>query len=393
MEQDIKNVGLCLAFSGNNYGALLQSYATQYIIEKLGCHTEIIDYTRGKKNKYHFSPEAFIYLCIRKVASKIYEKTDKPEILDELHQKNKQGRLIASENFRNRRLKNIVKIHGYEALQEHATRYDAVVIGSDQMWPPDVAFSNYLSLRFAPKGVRRISYATSTGVSEYPWYVKRQAKQFLKEIDFLSVREKAGYEIIKKISGLEAEIVADPAYLLTEDEWLALIPNEEVTKKGYVFSFFLGDNPEMKRLCREYADSHNLRVVSILSNEVNVDDSWYSDEMLISKSPEEFINLIRNAECVITDSFHGFAFSVINRKEVYVSYRVKKRVKSRNQRIDNIVNKFHLNERLIADPKTYVFDKPPIDYNAVSSLVSDFRDYSISYLRSALSKGDEGNNA
>ena len=192
----INRVGLCLAFKGLNYGALLQSFATQYVIEKLGCETEIIDYTRGKTKKYHFSPEAFVFLAIRKIKSALYAKFDKAIDLDAIHRENVKGRIEAAESFRSRRLKKIVPLYGYDSLHKHAALYDAVVVGSDQMWPPDIAFSNYLSLRFAPKGVRRISYATSTGVSEYPWYVKRQAKHFLQEIDYLSVREKAGYDII-----------------------------------------------------------------------------------------------------------------------------------------------------------------------------------------------------
>lgn len=389
MKKQIKSVGLCLAFKGNNYGALLQSFATQYVIENLGCHTEIIDYERGDRNKYHFSIEAFIYLCLRKIASIIQTKSEKPVVYDDVHKQNINGRIAASESFRNRRLKNIVSLRGYENLHNYSERFDAVIIGSDQMWPPDVAFSNHLSLRFAPEGVRRISYATSTGVSKYPWYVKRQAKDFLNKIDFLSVREQAGYEIIKGITGRDAKIVADPAYLLSKQEWLDIIPNQEITDKGYVFSFFLGDNVEAKKLVRKYADEHGLRVVSILSNEVNVDDSWYSDEILISKSPEEFINLIRNADCIITDSFHGFTFSIINEKEVYVTYRVKKGVKSRNQRIDNIVKKFGVENRLISDPKNYTFDNTNINYQEVTGKVLDFRLYSLNYLKSSLSIEDK----
>ena len=94
--------------------------------------------------------------------------------------------------------------------------------------------------------------------------------------------------------------------------------------------------------------------------------------------------MIRNAECVFTDSFHAFTFSVINEKEVYVSYRVKKGVRPRNQRIDNIVKKFGVENRLVKNPDDYVFDTNPIDYERVTAVVDAFREKSTRFLEEAV---------
>ena len=382
-DKEPRGIGLCLAFKGTNYGALLQSFATQYELEKRGIYTEILDYTRGKTNKYIFSPEAFVFLIVKKLYLAIDAKFGEQIILDELHARNKKERIEVADDFRHRRLHNIVRLNGYDELVERARTYKAVMVGSDQLWPPDVSFSNYLSLMFAPDGVRRISYATSTGVEKYPWFVYRQARKFLNKIDYLSVREQKGYEIIKKITGRDAKITCDPTYLISKEEWEQLIPNTSVTEKGYVFGFFLGCNAKMKALVRKYADLHHLRVVCILSNEVSEDDTIYADKILTGQTPENFINLIRNSECVFTDSFHAFTFSVINEKEVYVSYRVKKGVRPRNQRIDNIVEKFGLQNRLVKNPDRYVFDENPIDYKQVTKIVENFRKESAEFLDNA----------
>ena len=382
--KESRGIGLCLAFKGANYGALLQSFATQYELEKRGIYTEILDYTRGKTNKYIFSPEAFLFLSAKKVYTVLDAKFGKKEQLDEVHLRNKAERAEIGRDFCRRRLHNVVAVNGYEELTEHAKSYKAVMVGSDQMWPPDVSFSNYLSLMFVPEGVRRISYATSTGVEKYPWYVYRQAKKFLNKIDFLSVREQKGYEIIKKITGREAKIVCDPTYLISKAEWEELIEKKEVVKSGYVFCFFLGRNAKMKKLARKYAEEHNLRLVCILSNEVCEDDTLYIDEVLTGQTPEDFINLIRHAECVFTDSFHAFTFSIINEKEVYVSYRVKKGVRPRNQRIDNIVKRFNVENRLVKDPDNYVFDTQNIDYTRVAVALESFRNESIEFLERAI---------
>lgn len=375
-------IGLCLAFKGTNYGALLQSYATQFVIERYGFETEILDYYPGRDRGLVPSPEAAVSVLIGKIRKTLNKSV--PETLDQLHSDNKEERIQAANLFRESKLHNIVTINGYQELQDHSRKYKAVIVGSDQQWPPTVCFTHFRTLRFAPKDVKRASYATSLGVSSYPWYVKRQAADFLKKIDYLSVREEQGKQIIQDICGREAEVVLDPTYLLTKAEWEELIPNKEVTKPGYVFCFILGDNPGMKRLARKYADSKSLRIVSILSNEVNVDDSNYSDEILIGQPPETFINLIRNADAVFTDSFHGLAFSIINEKQVYVTYRIRKGTGSRNSRIDNVLEKMGIQGQLIKDPLNGKFIESTIDYSSLQIRLNRLRQESICFLEKAL---------
>ncbi len=375
-------IGLCIAFKGTNYGALLQAFATQKKVESLGFRTEIIDYLPGSSKTIVPSPEAYLSRVIEKVR-KISDKPAQPQ-LDEIHAENKRLRTEAAEEFRRSRLHNIVQIREYENLVEHAKRYKAVIVGSDQLWPPTVAFTYYRTLRFVPEGVRRISYATSTGVSSYPWYVKREAAKFMNAIDSLSVREEAGRDIVKDVCGRDAKVVLDPTYLFTKAEWEELVPREKVVEDGYVFCFFLGDNPGMKVLARRYADEKGLRVVAILSNETNCDDG-YADEVLIGQRPDQFMNLIRNAECVFTDSFHGFAFSVINEKQVYISYRVRQGTQSRNSRIDNIVKMFGMEDRLIKDPAAAELQADCVtDYGSVNARLDELRKDSLDFLKTAL---------
>ena len=381
-------IGLCLAFKGTNYGALLQAFATQQIVEHLGYRTEIIDYISGSGKKTVPSPEALLSRVIEKY--KTIKNRPKKEQLDQLHTENKKQRISAAEDFRRFRLRNIVPVKGYDALREQANQYKAVIVGSDQLWPPTVAFTYYRTLRFVPQGIRRISYATSTGVSNYPWYVKRKAAEFMNAIDCLSVREEAGREIVKTVCGRDAKVVLDPTYLFTKAEWEELIPREKVVEDGYIFCFFLGDNPKMKAIAKRYAKDRGLRVVAILSNEVCVDDSEYADEVLIGQKPDQFLNLIRNAECVFTDSFHGFAFSVINEKQVYVTYRVRKGTQSRNSRIDNIVEKFGMEERLIKDPSSLEsLDDAEINYDIVGKKLCELRKDSLAFLKAALTFEEE----
>ena len=141
----------------------------------------------------------------------------------------------------------------------------------------------------------------------------------------------------------------------------------------------------MKDYARKYADMKGLRLVSILSDECNSDDSQFTDEVLTGKSVEDFVNLIRNANYILTDSFHGLAFSVINQKQFLIFYRNRTDVKeSRNSRIDNIVRSWGIEDRLIREPEKLIMPSNDIDYTEVMPKVEGLRNNSLVFLRKAL---------
>lgn len=383
----MKKIGLCLAYSGTNYGQNLQAFATQQVVESYGFETEIIDYHSGH-NKGIKPSYAALVVSGQKIADLVKKKTSgqKPDVsFDELHKKNDAIRKEKAEQFRKTKLHHFVHCEGIDELRNHSRQYYAVLVGSDQIWLPSVAVSNFYTLRFAAPGVRRISYATSLGVSSYPDYAKKPAAEFWNQIDFLSVREEQGKKIIQSIIDIPVEVVADPTYLLTKEQWVDLIPDKEIIKPGYVLCYLLGNDENVKKYCRRFADAHGLRLVSILSNECVSNDSEYCDEVLIGKGPEEFVNLIRHADYVMTDSFHGLAFSVINEKQFNIFYRKREDVKeSRNSRIDNIVKTWGLESRLIKDPAAAPLDSGTIDYDAVNQKRTKFRRRSLDFLEKAL---------
>lgn len=385
--KDKKKIGLILAYQGVNYGMLLQAYATQRFIERQGFKTEILEYTRTSYKHIRFTPWLLVYVA-DKILKKIKKnKQKRTEILDETHRKNISDRKSISNKFIESKLTNRRVIKGIEALETAGKEYDGVLIGSDQMWPPDAAFSNFTSLRFVPDSTNKISYATSLGVSAYPYYCRSSAAQFWKRINHLSVREEQGKRIIQDICKIPVEVVVDPTYLFTRDEWKELIPNQQIVTVDYILCYFLGATKEHKELARKFAEKKGLKLVSILSTESVSDiDLSYADEIITGKGPSDFINLIRNASYVLTDSFHGVAFSVINNKQFYVFYRTKVGSKnSRNSRIDNILNMWNLQDRLVLNDATVdMFASADINYDHVNELVARKRNHSVSFLINAL---------
>ena len=382
-----RKIGLVLAYKGTNYGALLQAFATQHIIESLGFKTEIIDFMSNRGFSIcNFFQRGYLRYRIGKIGDKM-RKTYVPNNINFIENQ-KERKEIANE-FRKRKLHGIVKIEGLKNLRNHSKKYMGVIIGSDQKWFPGACFSSINSLRFVPDGVRRISYATSLGVSEYPHYCWSSSRKMWLGIDCLSVREQQGAEIVKEICGpINVSVVLDPTYLITKDEWCHLVPPQIMNEQKYVFGFFLGNNTESKLCARKFADANNLQLVSLFSNEsFNDFDLTYADKLVSGVTPEGFVNWIRGAEYVFTDSFHGLAFSVINEKQFFVFYRKREDVsQSRNSRIDNILKTLNLENRLICNNNIDWFSckMDNINYDEVKTILEQKRDESYDFLKKSL---------
>lgn len=385
IDKGANKVGLCLAYKGTNYGMLLQAYATQQIVEKFGYKTEVLNVRQNPIDRiprYIGGYKVIAMILWRWLKNKLFKNHDN---LDDKHRTNKKKRIEAADSFRNTKMHDFVTYDGLKALTEATKGFSSVLVGSDQLWLPDVAFSKFYSLQFAAPGVNRISYATSLGVSSYPNYARKAARDFWKKINYLSVREEQGKDIIQSIVDIPVQVVVDPTYLFTKEEWLDRIPNQKITEDGYVLCYFLGDSKPMKDFAVRLAKSKGLRVVSVLSDECNSDDYSVFDEVISGKGPEDFVNLVRNADFVLTDSFHGLAFSVINEKQFLIFYRNRTDTKqSRNSRIDNILNMWGLESRLIIDPENAYISVDQIDYSFVNSRVAEQRDRSIVFLKKAL---------
>ena len=385
IDKKSNKVGLCMAYKGTNYGMLLQAYATQQKVEEFGFKTEILNVKQkpiDRIPRYIGGYRVLAMILWRWLKNKLFKKHDN---LDDKHRINKKMRVEAADSFKSTKMHDFVTYNGIKALTEASKRFSSVLIGSDQLWLPEEAFSKFYTLQFAAPGVNRISYATSLGVSSYPKYVRRAARDYWKKINYLSVREEQGKNIIQSIADIPAQVVVDPTYLFTKEEWLEKIHYQRITEDGYILCYFLGDSKSMKEYAVKLARAKGLRVVSILSDECNSDDYSVFDEVISGKGPEDFVNLVRNADFVLTDSFHGLAFSVINEKQFLIFYRNRPEAKqSRNSRIDNILNKWGLESRLIADPENADTAVDQIDYLVVNQKVAEQRDKSLSFLRKAL---------
>ena len=385
----MKTIGLIIAFKHTNYGAQLQAFATQRVIEMLGYDTKIIVCQEKNPLLTHTFGSGFLHHLINSFISKRKLKKTRLNISDEVYLNNRKFRKLASEQFIKNKLKGITYYNSYRKMTQEVQSMCAVLIGSDQMWPPGFCYRKIDSLDFVPVGVKKISYATSLGVSEYPKYCRKMSGKIWQRMDCLSVREKQGANIIQSICGdIPVEVVIDPTYLLSKQQWEEAIPNKKMSEKKYVFCYFLGNDDNSKQCARHFADINGWELVSVLSDEsYSPYDQQYADKLVQGASPEDFINWIRGAEYIFTDSFHGLAFSVINEKQFYVFYRKRTDVKlNRNSRIDNILFLWQLEDRMLTDINLdwKTFKNNRIDYNYVTAKVQAEREHSLTFLKQTL---------
>lgn len=373
----------------HNYGSLLQTLANQVAVQSLGHDCEnlvyVRDYTFTEKLKQiprvlNGGNQRKLLRVLR--AKKMARKY--PSIA-----KSRGARDDVFEEYINTVFTNLSRPYvGFRDLSEGSRDYDAIMVGSDQMWLPMGLPTNFYNLEFAAPGVRRISYATSFGVSEIPWYQKKRTAEYLQRIDYLSVREDAGAKICKEVADVNAEVVVDPTLLLTKEQWLELIPEQRTMSDPYVFCYFLGSNP----LCREEAlkisESMSLPIVTLKHlDEIIPSDESFGDYAPYGIDPAGFVNLIRNAEYVLTDSFHGTVFSIMNHKQFVTFYRFAELDKqSRNSRIDSLFSHLSLTDRLVKNPgQCAQMLNNEVDYSSVDDSLAVWRKDSWEFLERALS--------
>ncbi len=386
MNMNHKKIGICACYDTRNYGSMLQALATQIKIEKLGYESEFIVYKKKKD-----------LLFILKQIPRVLNKNLINDKILKLRKKmimKKHPVVMEKENVREKYFSNFKQEYyhsfsdvnyGYNELKRNASQYKAVVVGSDQLWTPGGLGSNFYNLMFVPDDVKKISYATSFGVSDIPWYQIKRTKEYLKRINYLSVREVSGAKIIEKYAGKKAKVVCDPTLLLTCEEWKEMIPEKRLIEESYIFCYFLGENKKHRDIANELKEKTGLKIVTtpFLDSFVK-EDLNFGDEMRFDVGPNDFVNLIRGAEYILTDSFHGSVFSILNKKQFIILNRYDDNSSnSRNSRIDSFCTLLGVEDRRY---KKDIYESmiKPINYELVKVKEELFRQESVLYLEQAL---------
>lgn len=388
----MKKVGIVSCYFHPNYGSMLQAYATQKILDELGVENETIciDGIKGELNKtktrYYLrqigNPDILAGTILRIGKRKLYRKLKKDTFGKQVDIRNACFQKFAKEQFRVSK-----EYASREELTRACTDYSSVLVGSDQLWLASNIEADYYTLTWVPDAVNKIAYATSFGVSSLPEYLFDQTKAFLSRIDHIAVREEKGRELVKYYTDREVPLVCDPTLLFGAEDWMCIQKQEPVVQGKYIFCYFLGNNTEDRAFAKRLRQATGYKIVALQHlDEYIKTDCGYADETPYEIGPGEFVNLIRNAEYICTDSFHGSVFSILHRKQFFTSMRVRKEgVLCTNNRIDSLFATLAVTGRKI-DGSEDVREcmERALDYDAIHQRIAEFRADSVAYLKDAL---------
>lgn len=312
-----QTVGIITIHKINNYGSVLQAYALQTICEKLGYLAEIIDY--DFPNSFHSNNE-YAAACDSTPNEPTWIKLLYENALKRQHKR--IGVFVAKRQHLSER-----RYYSPEELLANPPKYEIYITGSDQLWNPrhcngDPAFM----LNFAPNEALKISYAASIGADNIPYELRPLYEKLLSRYAHISVRENSGVEVIKNISGKIADVVLDPTLLLDSDQWNEIAYPKRLFKKKYVLCYLLNYTfnafPYVDELVRYFQKQTGYEIVRVARppQQLKLRHTHYR----VGASPEEFLALVRDAEMVLTTSFHGTAFAINYGKPVFTVVKDKR---------------------------------------------------------------------
>ena len=367
-------LGLLTFHTAANFGAALQAYALQEFLESKGYDAEYIDYQSHKRRMIYDMPYR-IKTCLKN-----------KKLLDALHYTLglpfMNRRKAKFEKFNRRYLHISERMYcSSEELKQANDIYDIFIVGSDQVWNPgnngwDTAFM----LDFVKDAEKTISYASSFGLLSVPDKIKDDYAKCLSQIKHLSTREKSGVQIIKQLTGRDAELVLDPVFLLDKEQWKELIPQPSNTD-DYLFSYTNRKNQVEDFLKATGFDTkgkkhHKLSRFTSVKDFLNP-----SVKVKYDMSPTDFLSNVNGAKMVLSASFHCICFSIILNKP-FVCFLTGN--DGKDERLRTLLEHFGLTNRIYHKGMTAEDITHAIDWDTINKQIGEKKRHSITFLTKSI---------
>lgn len=369
-----------------NYGGILQAYALQTVLERMGHDVEVIA-----------PPQTPLLLAWWKRPLSMAKRlalrclSGRKDIVIDVNAcaKERYRRLIPSQKYTRQFIDAHIHLHMVERLQDiRPGDYEAIVVGSDQIWRKSYSMlwkgQTYADVFLAfTEGwpIRRIAYAPSFGVD----YIEAKGKEIeacrkaIARFDAVSVREESGVEICRQSLGVEAECVLDPTMLLRKKDYESLIPdNGDAPRAPFLLSYILDETEGKDALRRAIAERKGIDI-----NITNKADNQKKGEPARPQPPvEDWLRAFAMADYVITDSFHACVFSILFHKQ----FTVVGNDERGNTRIKSLLRMLGLQDRMVTASADGYTAMPDIDYAKVDAALEEKRKASYGFLAGSLGK-------
>lgn len=382
-----RKVGLVTFYTGN-YGSILQCLALQTAIKEFGYDPIVI-----RHNMKGPFPGSGIIDNIKNRGLADTVRFYKNVL------KSRAANVPAAEeamNTRARKLDDFVlesltltkREYGRRDYKEAIHEADLFVVGSDQVWNPKItAWSKFYWLEFVNDGVPKFSYAPSMGVTDLKPSSLDKVRCYLSDYISVSARETSTARMLNSTKAFHGVVhhVCDPTLLLSSNYWTEYIQpiSERIcTQAPYLFAYILRGNSEQYQRIMHFAKSRGLRVVTYpyleRDSKLNNMDTW-GDEGVLDDDPRDFLARIKNADCVITDSFHCTLFSILFHKEFYVLPKACD-TSSQSTRVIDLLDLCGMGDRM----SERSFLPNGLDFDFSDDAIDSMRRMSLDYLKSAL---------
>lgn len=363
----MKKIGILTFHNAHNYGAVLQAFALKTVLENMDFAANIINYGKiGFTKRFDFE-----FLGVKPFLAGMY--------INFLSLLNADIRRIRFKKFRNAYLGIYAKkFLSKKDLSELSSEYDYIITGSDQVWNFKLTYndSSYL-LDFVSGNCKRISYAASLGMKQIPFAHTETFRNNLSQFDSILVREQTTKVLIEKLVTKSVYQVLDPVYLVPKDKWksIAISPKH---KTQYILCFsIMAELPGMLDFCKQLQKVTGYKIIRVSNPLLNL---TFKAKTIATAGPCEFLGLIQNAAFVVTNSFHGTAFSIIFERLFYVfRYNDDKDI-----RLNEVLSRFNLLNRYANSSLDKAELLNPIDYNGVNAILEFDKQHSIQLLKNSI---------
>lgn len=365
-------IGIITAHFLRNYGSVLQTYALKTTLEKMGHEVSIIDYipdssinSKRKVKKSHqikrILSEGVVFSVKRLLRTKSFNR------------------------FRHEYFNLTQRYNGYAELNNDDIDFDAYICGSDQIWNPLLygGFERGYFLKFTENN-NKISYAPSIRVKKLTKEQKDKFFEFLSDFKAISVREKSSVNLLNEVIHKKVHQVLDPTLLLTAEQWEnQFTKKNKFQRKSYGVVYETHKNLELEKSIQDIKKELNIEFFNISNN---VDSISYTSNKLAHIGPKEFVNLIRNARFVVTNSFHCIVFCV-QFGVPFIAFQHEN-----DDRFNSVLQPIGLEGRIIYrwDLNFIKFNLDNnIEYEEIQAKLNDMRKSSIDFLMNSLGDKDD----
>lgn len=388
----MKSIGIITIHNTqNNYGGALQCFGLYEYLRTEGYNVEVIDLHRPNNADYidsiRYMPMRVDISILNRVKGYIKEALG----IRNLRNPNwkTSWNPIAEDRFNsfNSAVSMSRPYSFIPDLYDNPPQYDIYIAGSDQLWNPTQPYclEPYFLTFVKNKMAHKISYGTSIGLSEIRNAEKKLFAKWLRSFNRISVREKQACKILSEIINTNIERVPDPTFLIDKDKWLNLA-NYPSKEEAYILVFSLGRETCLLQKACELADKYACNVKVIDQNFPN-DSIWENKIQIIEDAgPREFIGLIKNAQLILTDSFHCTVFSLITNTNNFYTYISP--TGDRGSRIIDLLDIYNLSDHMVNSmneiPNTIKLNDMCIDYEPVNDIMKQEQAIGRKFLSEAL---------